>query len=633
MNTTKTKNYLNNKDILKEIHESKNSYCCFAKKEYNKYDYIINVPQDPLEVSFKHMFKKDIIKEAKTNRASRLSIETGKEVKPTDIETTDLVFRVMTWDHIPVSQKQPRKKTKNKTAKDIIEFIDDDDAENIFEDLEDPTTQDEVDDMVHVKVNFPPFQHFKIDENNSVYCVGKSHWQGGLKTGSFSKDHGTITNKLAKMYIMLCEKYAMKFNWRGYCVDEETTALTKRGWVDIDQINEDDTIMSYNNGKMTWSSIKSIYRGKFNGEMFKLTNRNIDMLITPEHKLVTDSGLKKVEFLKESDRLILMGTEETSVQKKVYTDAFVELAGWIFTEGCYDIVKENGFFKGISIYQNEGENANRIRKCITSLNYKLYERNIKNKCIAFSFPRDKANEFYSLFPEKIPTMDFICSLTADQRTLLINTMIEGDGWYRGKNRSYTQKNNKHLDVFEALCAISGIRTKRGEFKKIMSFGKLTHCHEVHLYSSKHNVTRVENINMHGAKTSGKDNGTIGKGKEHHPNKPTFYYNGRVWCPETEFGCFLARRNNHIYLTGNTYNDEMRNSAILQLTYVGLRFNEAKSQNPFAYYTAAITNSFTRVLNTEKRNQNIRDDILQMNGLSPSWSRQSISTKSSTTYEE
>jgi hypothetical protein len=69
---------------------------------------------------------------------------------------------------------------------------------------------------------------------------------------------------------------------------------------------------------------------------------------------------------------------------------------------------------------------------------------------------------------------------------------------------------------------------------------------------------------------------------------------------------------------------MKNSAILQLTYVGLRFNEAKSANPFAYYTAAITNSFCRVLNTEKRNQNIRDDILELNGLNPSWTRQGIS---------
>lgn len=292
--TKKPINYLNNKDILKEIHESKNSFCYYIKPEYHRYDLIVDMPQEPIETSLKYANKRDTIKQAKENRAARLSVETGLKIEPKSIPTTDLIFRVMTWDHIPISPKAPRKTVKKKTAIDIMEF--DDIEEEIFIDLEDPTTQSEVDDMVHTKVNFPPFQHYKIDDTGSFICVGKSHWTGGIKRGHFSKDHGNITDKLARMYIMLCEKYAMKFNWRGY----------------------------------------------------------------------------------------------------------------------------------------------------------------------------------------------------------------------------------------------------------------------------------------------------------------------------------------------TYNDEMRNSAILQLTYVGLRFNEAKSQNPFAYYTAAITNSFCRVLNTEKRNQNIRDDILEMNGLNPSWSRQGMGT---TVYEE
>jgi hypothetical protein len=73
--------------------------------------------------------------------------------------------------------------------------------------------------------------------------------------------------------------------------------------------------------------------------------------------------------------------------------------------------------------------------------------------------------------------------------------------------------------------------------------------------------------------------------------------------------------------GYTYIDEMKGQAILQLSQIGLQFDESKSENPFAYYTAAVTNSFTRILNIEKKNQNIRDDMLEEAGLTPSSTRQ------------
>ena len=215
-------NYLNNKDILKEIHESKNAYCCFTKPEYHRYDFIVDMPQAALDESLAYAFKTETIQQAKETRALRLSLEQGSKdaVSPDSIQLTDLVFRVMTWDHVPVAPKQPRKTVKKKTAKDIFEF-EEPNPDEIFADLEDNTTKAEVDDMVHVKVNFPPFQHYKIDENNTFYCVGKSHWEGDLPTGSFNKEHGKITNKLARMYIMMCEKYAMKYNWRGYTYNDE----------------------------------------------------------------------------------------------------------------------------------------------------------------------------------------------------------------------------------------------------------------------------------------------------------------------------------------------------------------------------------------------------------------------------
>ena len=212
-------NYLNNKDILKEIHTSKNAYCSFLDPSTDhRYDLIIDMPTESIEKSLKQANKRESIQEAREVRAARLSLETGEKIDPKSIPVTDLVFRVMTWDHVPVAPKAPRKVDKKKTAKDIFEF--DEEVEE-FADLEDKNTTGEIDDMVHVKVNFPPFQHFRMDENKSFQCIGKSHWKGDLVNGEFSKDHGQITNKLARMYIMMCEKYAMKFNWRGYTYNDE----------------------------------------------------------------------------------------------------------------------------------------------------------------------------------------------------------------------------------------------------------------------------------------------------------------------------------------------------------------------------------------------------------------------------
>lgn len=73
--------------------------------------------------------------------------------------------------------------------------------------------------------------------------------------------------------------------------------------------------------------------------------------------------------------------------------------------------------------------------------------------------------------------------------------------------------------------------------------------------------------------------------------------------------------------GYTYLDEMKAQALMQLTQVGLQFDEAKSSNPFAYYTTVSSTSFLKILHLEKRSQHIRDDLLIMHGATPSHTRQ------------
>jgi hypothetical protein len=191
------------------------TYCSFLTPEDGYYDIILP--------SVDKINKKNIA-EGRKLRAERLgraaydaaqAVSTTKlkldefAVKPSKIATTDIVFRIMTWEHVPIDH------AKSKKAKESL-VIDDDDPITEYDD-----TQDIAATTKYTKVNFPPFYHYRINNEGVPYCVGKSHWKGDLESGHFSKEHGTMTRTLANMFIKLCERYATRSNWRGYTYNDE----------------------------------------------------------------------------------------------------------------------------------------------------------------------------------------------------------------------------------------------------------------------------------------------------------------------------------------------------------------------------------------------------------------------------
>jgi hypothetical protein len=201
-------NYLNNRDILKEIHRSKNTYCSFRDSDLD-HQYDIILPS----VS---KINQRTVAEARRNRAARLTRETGEAVNEKKIPHTDLVFRVTTWEHIPYAPRKIAKVTaKKRTVEDILGF-DEIDPNPIDDIVDEPLL-----DPSHVRVNFPPFWHYRLDANRVPFVVGKSHWRGDLVHGEYSRDHGEMTRRLAEMFMKLCERYATRSNWRGYTYNEE----------------------------------------------------------------------------------------------------------------------------------------------------------------------------------------------------------------------------------------------------------------------------------------------------------------------------------------------------------------------------------------------------------------------------
>lgn len=195
--TVKKINYLNNHDLMHEIHKSKISYSYIEDKKYSDYDVILDSVQE---------ITPDVIQQAKIKRSSRLSSRAYRAavsdpdlkkkpkqqefyIDPDSIDTNDLVFRVMTYEHIP---DEPERKRVHKTVADS-----------------------------KAKVNFPPFKQYVLENGIAPREVVRSHWQGDLTTGEFSVTHGSITDKLARMFMKLVERYSQRGNWRGYTYVDE----------------------------------------------------------------------------------------------------------------------------------------------------------------------------------------------------------------------------------------------------------------------------------------------------------------------------------------------------------------------------------------------------------------------------
>lgn len=202
-------NYLNNRDLLIEIHKSKASYCSFINAELDhQYDIIL-----PSVCKI----NRNTIAEARRQKADRLKKEQQLIVDPKKIAVTDLVFRITCWEHIPLAPpKEPKSKTKKLKYNDVFEF---DDFQ--VDDIEAITGEADPESRKHMVLNFPPFYHYRLDAERQPFLVGKSHWKGDLLEGEFSMTHGRITHKLAMMFMKLCERYASRSNWRLYSYNDE----------------------------------------------------------------------------------------------------------------------------------------------------------------------------------------------------------------------------------------------------------------------------------------------------------------------------------------------------------------------------------------------------------------------------
>jgi DNA-directed RNA polymerase specialized sigma24 family protein len=85
--------------------------------------------------------------------------------------------------------------------------------------------------------------------------------------------------------------------------------------------------------------------------------------------------------------------------------------------------------------------------------------------------------------------------------------------------------------------------------------------------------------------------------------------------------------------GYSFREDMVSFAVVNLCANWYKFDPAKSDNPFAFYTTAAYRSFLQYLADEKKQRDIRDNLLIDAGANPSFSFQDRSRSSGKTSDD
>lgn len=85
-------------------------------------------------------------------------------------------------------------------------------------------------------------------------------------------------------------RFFMKLHHTAECFDAATEALTARGWVPWPQVRCDDELATVRGGRLVFERPLRLIRASFRGTLYGFTSRDLDYLVTGNHRLYADLG-------------------------------------------------------------------------------------------------------------------------------------------------------------------------------------------------------------------------------------------------------------------------------------------------------------------------------------------------------
>jgi hypothetical protein len=352
---------------------------------------------------------------------------------------------------------------------------------------------------------------------------------------------------------------------RVYCVDEQTEALTIQGWRKHDELQAGDLILALDPATWTmkWTPVQAVHRYGGVHNAVRFGGRTMSVLATAEHRWLTQryygrgkrfvSGWRTTVELTQSDRFPLSAPRGDAPPTKTHSDDLVEFVAWFWTEGSFDWSrrrqqndKRTATTRPISLSLSQSPRAN-PEKCvrIEALLSRLFglpgrfedgahwhgRINSHTGTCTYRIDRVAAWLVENLVrrPSKALEPAFLCSLTNEQLELLINVSLLADGYVDPMGTArLSQDDEERIRGFEMACALAG-RPITTHFVPRRNRWITTLLHRP-FGSPLSNAFRADR-----------------PGGTYEP----LQHEGLMWCPTTELGTWLARRDGTIYVTGNS----------------------------------------------------------------------------------
>lgn len=343
------------------------------------------------------------------------------------------------------------------------------------------------------------------------------------------------------------------------CVDLETEIFTQEGWKSYDQLEVGEQVLTldHESGLSGWQPVEAVNVHEVEDrEVVRMEGTTHSSLTTLNHRWpvvhqylrggswVGEREWRDTEHLNSSDRVPICAEHSDFPKEPKYDDDFVELVAWYWTEGYT-------FATGNYVSISQKSYPDRIRGALARLfgpasnafprsggngtdgvpRWRETSRANDPDSRTFFLSYDATKPLSAVAPDRIVSYDFLLSLTRPQLSLFMEVSLLADGNVTDRQTFLMQKDRRKAERFQFVCTLLGHATS------IYPLSDKRHDDYVMWVVSVRRSASVNPVTAH------RGNGPFKIWRER--------YTGKVWCPTTPNGTWLARRRGTVYFTGNS----------------------------------------------------------------------------------